>query len=193
MSHPLQLLRELYPDISNADIEEIGLMIEETHVKCGTELSLQHNVLHQGIYIKKGGARVYFIEKGKEHTISFAFDNEYLPAGQVINMPDTNIVISFIEDSDILYIPQYRIVEILANASPENQVKALKFVNATLVQISRTLDNRLFHMLHSSATDRYKWAAENYPRIFQSATTAQIASYLGISRETLTRIRNNNY
>ena len=143
MSHPLQLLRELYPDISNADIEEIRLMIEETHVKCGTELSLQHNVLHQGIYIKKGGARVYFIEKGKEHTISFAFDNEYLPAGQVINMPDTNIVISFIEDSDLLYIPQSRIVEILANASPENQVKALKFVNATLVQISRTLDNRL--------------------------------------------------
>lgn len=44
-----------------------------------------------------------------------------------------------------------------------------------------------------NATQRYRWLINRYPRILESATTTQIASYLGLTKETLYRIRNNKY
>ncbi|MDE7396600.1 MAG: Crp/Fnr family transcriptional regulator, partial [Muribaculum sp.] len=170
-----------------------GSLMEDKHFNSGTILDFNHQLLHQGIYIKKGGARVYYIEKGKEHTITFVFDDGYLPVRSTLNFPDTNIIVSFIEDTDVIYIPQSRIIEILSGASPESQVKVLKFVNAMIAQVTRELESRLFHLLHSTATDRYNWAINRYPRLIQSATISQIASFLGLSRETVTRIRSGHY
>ncbi len=193
MAHPLQLLRDLYSDLSNADIDEIGSLLEEKHFSCGTVLDVNNQLLHQSIYIKKGGARVYYTEKGQEHTITFVFDDGYLPVHITHKFPATNIVVSFIEDTDVVYIPQSRIIEILSGASAESQVKVLKFVNAMIAQVTRNLEIRLYHLLHSTATDRYNWAVNTYPRLFQSATISQIASFLGLSRETVTRIKSGSY
>ena len=37
------------------------------------------------------------------------------------------------------------------------------------------------------------WLTSRYPRLLHVATITQIASYLGVTKETLYRIRNNNY
>jgi CRP-like cAMP-binding protein len=171
-------------------------LFDEWHYTRGTVLTRQSHILHQAIYIKKGAARVYFIEKGKEHTTSFAFADEYLTARfsmAAIGKPDTELYVMFIEDTDVIFIPQARIMEILAIASLETQVKMLKLINTSIDQLNATLESRLYHLLHSSALERYRWAISIYPRLLEIATTSQIASFLGLSRETVTRIRNGQY
>ena len=41
--------------------------------------------------------------------------------------------------------------------------------------------------------ERYEWVVTRYPRLLQRATLGQIASFLGITQETISRIRSEKY
>jgi hypothetical protein len=55
------------------------------------------------------------------------------------------------------------------------------------------LEERITVLQHYSARERYLWALERYPRLTECATVTQIASFLGLTKETLYRIRSDNY
>jgi hypothetical protein len=50
-------------------------------------------------------------------------------------------------------------------------------------------DLRLKKILHLKATEKYEWFLENYADIYKVSKLADIASFLGIKPETLSRVR----
>lgn len=46
---------------------------------------------------------------------------------------------------------------------------------------------------NTSARERYQWVVDRYPRLLERSTVTQIASFLGVTKETLYRIRAGKY
>jgi hypothetical protein len=63
------------------------------------------------------------------------------------------------------------------------------FVNATLVEYALFLEDKLFFSQLKSAAEKLKALKEHQPEVFQRVSLTHIASFLGISRETLSRLR----
>lgn len=152
------------------------------------------NLSASGYYIVQGSARVFVTTQGKELTISFSFDDEYVVPGRnyLKVQPDT-ISVQFLEDTDVIYIPHNSIKDIMESYGVIQDVPALLFLNAALTRYNEFLEERIYMMQTMTAPQRYAWLTSRYPRLLHVATITQIASYLGVTKETLYRIRNNNY
>jgi len=169
-------------------------LIKERSFNKGDTIHGAVNLTSFNYYIKKGSARVFLTTSGKEHTISFTFDNEFITVNKqsLKAQPDT-MAIQFLEPTDIIYLPHQKIIDILNNSATVETTSALLFLNTALLRYTASLEERLFVMQTMNATQRYQWVLTRHPRILETATATQIASYLGITKETLYRIRNNKY
>ncbi len=193
MSHPIDILRKIHR-LTPEHINLLDRALVEKHFAKGSIINLNAYPDSTNFYIKKGAARTFYILKGKEYTTSFAFDDEYLvfPAkDSVTNSFD--MMVSIMDESDILYLPMLDIRDILSGQRDGLFQEGLLFMNASLIEYNRALQERI-KVLHSmSAEERYQWAIKKYPRLLEYATITQIASYLGVTKETLYRIRSGKY
>jgi CRP-like cAMP-binding protein len=54
------------------------------------------------------------------------------------------------------------------------------------------LQQRILSLLNSSAKERYEGLLKQYPSLFQKVPKTLIAAYLGVSRETLSRLNHSS-
>ncbi len=159
----------------------------------GATIDGNKNVQQHSYYIMRGAARAYYTKDGKEHTMSFAFDDEYLMTNIVLNSVDIPLSIKFMEDSDVICIPVRSFSVEMKKKANVNTLEASMFLNTTLAIYTSYLEERIYTLQCMNATERYDWAIKRYPRLTEYATVTQIASFLGLTRETLYRIRSGKY
>lgn len=192
MSHPLDILRNIF-NLSPDLIEKLNGMIKEMHMPKGSTIDGNKNIQQNTYYISHGAARAYYTKDGKEHTMSFAFDDEYLMTHVVLNSIDIPLSIKFMEDSYIFAIPIRSLSREMKQNADANMLEASMLLNSTLTVYNTYLEERIFTLQCMDATERYAWALKHYPRLLEYATVTQIASFLGVTRETLYRIRSGKY
>lgn len=170
-----------------------SLMKEQSYKK-GDIIRGAINIINYSYYIKRGAARVFVTSGGKEHTLSFSFDDEFIIATQqsLKDDPDT-IAIQFLEPTETIYFPHHKIKDNLNDSTAVETTSSLLFLNAALLRYTSFLEERIYIMQTLNATQRYNWVIKRHPRILETAPANQIASYLGLTKETLYRIRNNRY
>jgi CRP-like cAMP-binding protein len=138
-------------------------------------------------YINKGCIREYFIDrKGSELTLEFAVEDWWVSdITSFESKTPSNMYIETLEDSELL---------LLSRDSKENllrQVPKLERMFRLMIQRHLTVvQNRLFKTVAYSALDKYMEFVRRYPTISQRVPQHYIASYLGISPEFLSRLRN---
>lgn len=92
----------------------------------------------------------------------------------------------FLEDTTLYYI---------SNIDLENFYKSSQEMNTIGRKIAedycKILEERSFLLQTHSAEQRYHWLLHNSPEALQRISLGHIASYLGITQETLSRIRKN--
>jgi CRP-like cAMP-binding protein len=144
------------------------------------------DVSKYGIFVVSGCLRTYTIDnKGKEHIIQFSVEDWWTgdPNSFKTGTP-TPYFIEALEDSEVLLfdgtVMQKVIAYIPAMATP--YVEGLQKHAAAKSQ-------RLASSLSATAEERYEDFLKTYPNIAQRVPQHMIASYLGISPETLSRIR----
>lgn len=141
-----------------------------------------------------GSARAFYLKNGRDYTFSFAFDKDYVLVSQfLLDSPDYTLCIEFLEDSEIVEIPIERIRESIANQSKSVQITTLDIALKSFISHTRYLEETLFMFQTLDAVERYHWLIDRHPQILSRATLTQVASYLGITRETLYRIRAGKY
>lgn len=147
------------------------LMIEKLKVKKG-EIIQQEGELNTKVYhVKSGLLRSYSIDKsGKENIFMFA------PEGWVIadtNPPETPAVlfIDALEDSEVLVLSKD------VEREKENIVPLTKRMSA--------LQTRILMLISTNAIERYEHFIDLYPALVQRVPQRMIASYLGVTPETL--------
>lgn len=191
--HPIDHIRTFTKMTPEIEANLYNLMKERSFCK-GETIRGAVNLTSFSYYIRKGSARVYMTIGGKEQTTSFSFDDEFIIVNEqtLKAQPDT-VAIQFLEPTDVIYIPHLRVKELLINSADVETTSALLFLNTALLKYTGILEERLFVMQTQSAVQRYQWVLTRHPRILETATATQIASYLGLTKETLYRIRNNKY
>jgi len=145
------------------------------------------DVWKMNAFVCQGCMRTYRVDdKGAEHILNFAVENwwtgdrESLMTG---NPAKSNI--DALEDSVILLIEK----EMLENLSV--QIPVLNnFLNNILQKSFNVSQNRIIANISYTAEEKYLNFIETRPEIANRVPQHMIASYLGISPETLSRVRN---
>jgi CRP-like cAMP-binding protein len=137
-------------------------------------------------FVLNGCFKVYFLnEEGTEQTLYFAIDDWWITdLDSLINNVPSTLNIEALEDSQVLMISK-KDKEHLYGAMPQVE-KLFRMMNQ---QSSIALQRRILSLMNKTADKRYLEFLEKYPRLEQRLTQQQIASYLGISHEFLSKIR----
>lgn len=137
-------------------------------------------------FIEKGLARSFYYDKdGRDITGWFAAENSFTTAvDSFFQQQPSKLFLELLEDS-IVHSLTFDEVENLYAKFPEME----RFGRLMLLEVFTKTVNRVNAMQFQTAQERYRSFAENYPDILQRASLGHIASFLGITQETLSRIR----
>lgn len=166
--------------------KELKVLLERKVFSKGEFLFKQGEVCHQIFFIEKGFARVFYISNaGKEITAWFSAENDFVtPIDSFYQFKATQDNCELLEDS-IIYSLKYSDLMTLLNNNPETANLAF----LTSFEIAKKMSEYIVSIKFQTAEERYNALIQNYPFILQRASLGNIASYLGITQETLSRIR----
>lgn len=172
--------------LTKEEFETLKPLLTYRHYEAGEFLLLEGDVCRYHFFVEKGLLRSYTIdESGKEHIIQFAPENWYIGdrGSYYFNEPST-LNIQAIEDSDVVMFDQGFLEQAMCT-SP-----AFTNFNERLLQNHiRQLQNRINLLLSASAEKRYLSFVETYYDLTTRIPQWMIASYLGITPESLSRVR----
>lgn len=183
-----------------ASINELASTISPLSQECQDEL-LANSVLktyhkgevvvREGQYSKKafliieGCGRAYYLKDGKDISDWFSFENEIMaPIVSFFGDTPSPHYCEFIEDSTALEFTK-ETVDMLSAKHHDFERLISKIVTQTLLGLCARLNAIQFN----KAEDRFQQLLKIYPNITQRMPLTHIASYLGITLETLSRIR----
>nr|WP_294949356.1 Crp/Fnr family transcriptional regulator [uncultured Mucilaginibacter sp.] len=137
-------------------------------------------------FVSKGMLRSYLVdEKNNEHIIQFAPEGWFISdISSFINEDKSDLNIDAVEDSELILISKTAHVY-LETAVPE----FFKFNYTQYRGAYISLQKRLIDMFTLSIDERYTKLLSIYPDITQRVPQHMIASYLGLTPETLSRVR----
>lgn len=144
------------------------------------------DVCKYNTFVSKGLLRSYTIDdKGTEHILQFAFEGWWI--GDIysfITENPSNFNIEALEDCELLLITKPS-MDILFEKVPKFERYFRILIQNNLIATQR----RLMGTLSETAEEKYTNLMNNFPGCLQRVPQHMIASYLGITRETLSRIR----
>jgi len=137
-------------------------------------------------FVNKGCLRTYTIdEKGQEHIIQFAIEDWWTgDMYSFLTQTAARYTIDAIEDSELLCLEKNALEELYIKVP-----KFEKFFRNLLQNAFISLQERITSNLSQPADERYCTFINKYPDMEKRLPLKQIASYLGITPESLSRIR----
>ncbi len=185
MTHPLRdHLEEL---IRLTDDEFDYVLSHFKHVKKRKHQYLvqEGEIVNKEYWVIKGCVKSYFFdENGKEHIIQFGMENWWITDYEsFVKRTPSNIFIDCIEDCELLFISYEDRDRLTAQMHKMERFWAKKSKYGRIA-----LQNRILSLLKNTAKERYNLLLKKYPQLFQRVPKKLIASYLGVSRETLSRL-----
>ncbi|MCG2418704.1 Crp/Fnr family transcriptional regulator [Aequorivita sp. F47161] len=137
-------------------------------------------------FVEKGLLRSYTLEdNGKEHVIQFAPENWFIVDRSSVYFNDTSeIFIEAVEDTQVVLVNE----QFVCRAN-ESSLAFNRFNDKLLHNHIRQLQKRINLLLGATAEVRYLNFIETYPDLLLRVPQWMIASYLGITPESLSRVR----
>jgi CRP-like cAMP-binding protein len=127
-------------------------------------------------------------ENGKEHIIQFGMQDWWITDYEAYYNQTVAIVnIDCIEESDLLCLSFANREKLCAEMH-----KIEHFFRKKTNKRNVALQQRIFSLLSNNAKERYDKLLDQYPELFQKVPKQLIASYLGVSRETLSRFNSSS-
>ena len=135
----------------------------------------------------EGCLKMYGVDNnGYEHNLQFAAENDWIAdIGSLHKERPSQLYIEAIEPSLILQIARKDLWH-LYNNYPKFDRNFRVIIENKFVE----LQNRVLQNISSTAQERYETFLEQYPDLSNRLPNTQIASYLGITPEFLSKIRN---
>jgi len=137
-------------------------------------------------FVAKGSFRLFRVgEDGQEHIMKFAIENWWISDfASFMNGRPSTCFIEALEDSELILITK---------ANWETLLKTMPNFQGMVDQLSaknfEAHQNRIFSNISEPAEKRYENFVNQFPSIYNRIPLYMIASFLGLTRETLSRIR----
>ncbi len=174
-----------FPKLSEEAKTAFASNLELQSVERGDLLEEEGKVCNHLYYIVDGSARSFYTKDNKEVTVSFSLEREFVTSmSSFISRKPSYESIEAMEKSAIARISHDTLLELFEMHSELERTYRL-----ILEQYYIALEEQLIFAKFKSAMDRYLDLMESRPKVIQKASVGQIASYLDMSIETLSRIR----
>lgn len=175
----------LLPKISEQAREDFTKCIFERKVTKGTLILKQGEICRYIYFLKEGFARGFYYQDGKEFTLWFGFENDIIASMySFVSQKNSFESIEILENS-IVYCLEYEQLQRLYKQHIEINLIGRLFTEKYYIR----LEERVMSLQFQTAQERYNQIIKTNPRLIQRASLGHIASYLGITQETLSRIR----
>jgi CRP-like cAMP-binding protein len=174
----------------------IPLNVEETklleprarfrHIKRRQMILQEGFVCKHYTFVVEGCFKMYGVDdKGYEHNIQFAAEGDWIAdIGSFHSQKPSRLFIEAIEPSEIIQIEQQDLYFLYINIPKLDRIFKVIIENKFV-----ELQNRVLQTFSSTAEQRYLSFLEQYPHLTNRLPNTQIASYLGITPEFLSKIR----
>ncbi|HWV71474.1 MAG TPA: Crp/Fnr family transcriptional regulator [Pseudosphingobacterium sp.] len=137
-------------------------------------------------FVEKGMLRSYQVDdKGNEHVIQFAPEGWWIADNySFLTGNPSNYDIDVLEDAEVLLITQASMEEMLQTIPVMERYMRILMQNSLI-----SMQSRIACTLGSNAEERYQGVLKALPNIAQRVPQHMLASFLGITPETLSRVR----
>jgi CRP-like cAMP-binding protein len=137
-------------------------------------------------FVVRGCVRMYKIdEKGHIHILQFASENYWInDLGSFHSIQPSALNIDALEDTVVLQITHEDLIFLYEHASKFDRIFRVLIENSYIA-----LQKRLLQTISSTAEERYQTFLDLYPHLLSRLSQVQIASFLGITPEFLSRLR----
>lgn len=136
-------------------------------------------------FVMEGSARIFYLKDGLEITEYFAFKNDLIVRAESLfkSLPSNKGIVS-IEETLFVGIPSNALFSLFDEFHDIERLFRILIQTVYLETIKR-----LESIQFQTAEERYKGLLENHPEFIQKIPLKHIASYLGITQVSLSRIR----
>jgi CRP-like cAMP-binding protein len=185
----IQPLVEYFKNYLPLNKEEVNLLASRVTQR---QIKRRQMILQEGFvckhysFVEKGCFKMYGIdEKFTAHNLRFAAENDWIAdLGSFYSEKPSKLFIEAIEPSTILQIEKQDLLYLFTNV-PKFDRNFRVIVEEKFIE----LQNRLLQSFSLNAHQRYLGFLEQYQELALKLPNTQIASYLGITPEFLSRIR----
>ncbi|MBR2647895.1 MAG: Crp/Fnr family transcriptional regulator [Sediminibacterium sp.] len=136
-------------------------------------------------FINKGVARIYYFKDGIDITESFSFENSIIARVEsLFTGKPSRKAIQILEDAEVVAINANQLFK-LYDTFPEIERLFRKIFEVAYVETVNRIEGMQFH----SAEERYNALLNEAPNVLMRVPLKYVASYLGITQVSLSRIR----
>ncbi|MBV7532886.1 Crp/Fnr family transcriptional regulator [Chitinophaga sp. sic0106] len=136
-------------------------------------------------FIESGSLRGFYNQEGKEVTHWFGFESDFVTSFHSFITGQPSVENIQLMDGTILWAITKEALTALMNKHHDME----RLVRKSYERYYIRLEERFINAHFKTATERYEQLLEESPHIIEKVPLGYIASYLGISQETLSRVR----
>jgi len=175
-----------YSKISQADFSQIAAVLTKRFVKKKRILISEGDICRYIFFVEKGALRSFSTDKdGGEHVMQLAVEDHWIAdLSSFITQTAGSLTVEAIEDSEVLLLP-YGAIDQLCERLPQLEKYFRKLYQSAYV----SMQQRYNGVQSQSAKERYQLLIRDNPKFAARIPLIHIASYLGITAESLSRIR----
>jgi len=176
---------ESFSQVADKEFERLADVMHERHVNKGDILLEEGHVCREFYFIVRGYMRSFRLENDKEVNVKFYFENDFAADFESFKYeaPSKYYLVAM-EDATFFYGIKKEVIPVL-----ESDVSLYSFVFRFFQTqyFKETEHSESFKLM--TPEDRYQFLVEHKPDYLQRIPLIYLASYLGVSRKTLSRIR----
>ena len=175
-----------YIQLSDEEFVYFTSLLKEKRLRKKQFLLEEGEVCTHECFVNSGCLRQYYLdEKGQEHIVQFALSDWWIgdQYSFVTGLPSPYFI-DTLQESEVLLIEKNKLEELYKAVPKFERFFRIVFQNAYVA-----MQRRIVSKLSEPAEKSYVDFINRYPNIEQAVPQHQIASYLGITPESLSRIR----
>ena len=185
-SNPIIDFISTHTAISDVEREQIANIIHFSSYKKNELLLKQGEVPRSIAFITKGALRIYYTDDtGQEQSINFIFENQpFVPFDNFANQTPSAIAVMALEPTEIIWATHTNFFAFL-HSFPKYEPALRNLLSQHIVN-----ENEHFKLLRiNPARERYEALRKLRPELLTRVPLNYIASFLGLTLETLSRVR----
>lgn len=185
-AHKLFASFDQYLPLNEDEKNDLATRVTERRIKRRQFILQESEICKHYTFVAEGCFKKFQVDKkGTEHNLQFAAENDWImEIDSFYNEKPSRVYIEAMEPSVILQIKKADLFHLFTNNHKFDRNFRVIIENRFVEQ-----ENRILQAISSTAEERYLSFLHQYPKLSQRLPNTQIASYLGITPEFLSKMR----